>query len=318
MCRLCLLTATNIGPEVKKEIAHETLMRASHGDAGQRDGWGVTDGRRITRSVNWYFEDVPTWKHELFGDGFLLGHLRKASAGTRRTVAECHPYTFETNHGPLIAAHNGYFDGGRYTGWSNDMPGTDSYRALNQLALLINEQGVAELKPEIITDWLSTFYDTSHYAVMLLWRDRAYVVRGRTRPLSALRVGNGYLFHTDATVTKFMQDYIRAMYPSIEVGDAVQHVRDDIMISLSLGSPYVDMHVLKIEHTKRQYTQTVWETNPKTPAVTTAGNQLVRVGEVNDAATPRIYTVAPSVTKPRANAGTAVPVLTPQAAPIVR
>jgi hypothetical protein len=308
VCRLCLASFTNAPPGVKADIVHEILMRAANGDGGQRDGYGVSDMHGTVHSANWYYECIPTWKKQLDDSAWIMAHLRKASAGTQRTINEAHPYTFKTKFGTLHAAHNGYFAGTKYLNWSSGQPGTDSFRALSDLARLIDQQESNIITADLVNEWLSLYADDSHYAVMLHLGAHSYVLRGKTRPMAALRVGNGYIFHTDYAVLRQMEQYIPAMH-DLEVPDRTITLGDNMLVRVSLGRDKVILSELHPQHTKPTYGTTTWHTDPKQSAAT-AVNQ--NVDDTRRGAGS--YIVADTVTPPRPQKGLPVPAPTALAA----
>ncbi len=296
MCRLCLITTTELpdaGIDIqhfKAQLMHECMLRSSHEDGGQKDGWGVTDTQNIWRSTDWYFEDTPVWMRGINAQGIMFSHLRKASAGTGRTERDQHPYIFTVGGDQLIAVHNGYFDGTAHTGWSATTPNTDSYRALAELATMLEKKHAARITREIMNEWLSSFTDASHYALMIHWRDEVYLTRGNTRTLHGLPLGNGYLVHTSLPVVKQMRDYVQKLY-DLETPEIVA-VPINSLIRMRPGSLEVNTYALDIKHLRVQ--QAVWANSYPKANVTVPDRGSVNTSVVGDD-----YVIAPSVTTPR-------------------
>jgi hypothetical protein len=271
MCRLCAITATDFGDasiptSFKAQLVHECMMRSAHDELGQKDGWGVTDGHKIWASTNWYLESAPHWLPSIRQDGIIISHLRKASGGTGRTLQENHPYRFTIGAERLYAAHNGFFAGTNWEHWNTGDPATDSWRALNDLALLMTERHTDEIDASLVNDWLSKYEVGSHYAVLLWWRNRLYAIRGRTRTLAALPIGNGYLLHTNIDVLHIMRRYVAALY-EVETREPVI-IKDDRLVRFEMGNPEVIVSELHPTH-KAVYTQrATWQESnyPKTTA----------------------------------------------------
>ena len=298
---MCLITATDFGVRVpsyfKAQLVHECMLRTLHEDLGQRDGWGVTDTENIWKSPTFYLEDSPTWLPHVNNAGFIMSHLRKASGGTGHTRAENHPYTFSVNGETLIAMHNGFFEGAAWTGWKSNQPSTDSYRALLRLSTMMAEQHVDEITPELIEEWLSAYSDASHYAVVLHWKNQVYALRGKTRFLAALQIGNGYLVHTSYPVLRIMRDYVKHLY-DIDTPEP-NVITDNTMIRFPLGSLDIQSYALNPVH-KRDTTYSRSGADiyyPKAVVVTVHPNEKRNVGNIVRSNTD--YTTAPSVTNNR-------------------
>jgi predicted glutamine amidotransferase len=299
MCRMCLITATNFGEalvphDMKAQLVHECMLRVLHEDAGQRDGWGVTDMHTLWSSPQFYLDDAPIWLPKVRHDGYILSHLRKASGGTGRTRNENHPYSFKVGDQTLIAAHNGYFDGTAWTHWSNGQPATDSFRALNDLAMMMEERNTLDIDADLINEWLSKYGEGSHYAVILHWRGDIYALRGKTRTLSALQVGNGYLLNTSHTVLRVMREYLDRLY-DIKVSEP-QAMTDNTMVQFKLGSTHCVVSQLHPVHTRavvNAHWQQAVSVSPKTSVVVPEERR-------SDDIVPSGYVVAPSVLPRRA------------------
>lgn len=294
MCRLCAITATQFNVAVparfKAELVHECMLRSSNDEGGQRDGWGVTDMHVTYRHTAWYMDSTPVWLPRLSTSGFLMSHLRKASMNTGHTLSENHPYVFDINGERLIAAHNGFFEGTSWTNWATGNPNTDSYRALSDLAAVLRDD--PELTVEKINAWLSLYGEGSHYAVLLHWRDRLYALRGKTRTLAALPIGNGYLIHTNINLLHFMRRYVEEVY-RMEM-TAPSPIEDNTLVVFPLGSREVEVHTLAPQHKqpdKARWQQGTRDYSPKLPAV-------VNVNEKEGDGDSR-YVVAESITPRR-------------------
>lgn len=297
MCRLCAITTTQLVDgggaliDIKAQLMHECMMRSSHEEGGQKDGWGVTDMLMTWKNTSWYFEDTPTWLNDISTDDIIMSHLRKASAGTGRTVRDNHPYEFDVNGEQLTALHNGFFDGAGWTNWSADTPNTDSYRALNALVGLLQESDNGDITPEMISEWLSVYTDASHYALMIHWRGVLHIMRGNTRTLHALQLGNGYLVHTSLQVLDQMRQYVRVLYGIDTPASVIVPV--NTLVKLKPGSILVSSAPLNIRHVPTQSYQTRWDTNvhPKANVIVPASNQGSDISGADNS-----IIVAPSVT----------------------
>jgi len=295
MCRLCLATFTDVRIP-KAQLVHELMLRTSHDELGQKDGWGVTDTENTWRGSDWYFEDTPIWLRRVNQRKFIISHLRKASGGTGRTRIENHPYHFDVNGETLIAVHNGYFSGTKYV-YNQGTPNTDSYRALSILATMMAERHTDDIDADLINEWLGQFQDDSHYAVMLHWRDHVYALRGKTRTLAALEVGNGYLVHTNIKALAFAKAYLAAVH-GIENDRVPYPIADNKLLRFPLGAGEVVVSDIDPKHVQAQTSTVVWSnTAPKTQTPSTSvsvRNASDDLGESNQR-----FVIAPPVTTPR-------------------
>lgn len=206
MCRLTAITATDIPPQVKAFMLNDLMLRGNADDA-QHDGWGIATEHEILRksALSYWSSSPDSWMPRAEQlSSLVIGHVRKASLNTHRTLLESHPYEFEVEGGSrLTIAHNGLILGFPYiynTGTAAE-PNTDTFRAakvlaetLQHLSAVNPNQGVDK---EVVESWASQFTTGSAYVFMIMYRGRLVVVRGpATRTMHLAQLGNGYVLHT--------------------------------------------------------------------------------------------------------------------------
>ncbi len=309
MCRLSGVTFNTEAVGIDTGVLlHEMMFRAAVEELGQKDGWGVADARNQWRSLHWYVEDVPMYLPDLDRTDMLIGHVRKRSTGTGSTVNENHPYAWQIGDELLTAAHNGWIDGTNWKEWSQGHPQTDSWRALNDLAVILAAENSPDISADIVNRWLSEYHTGSHYAFLIKWKGRMHAIRGKTRTLNVLRVTDaGWLINTSGNVLRLMKRYLKEV-EDIE-SENVLYIKDNNMLTFGLNEPEYVWHELDPKHKERVYpaTQSAWsgntwrDNNSKNETTTVAGNARNDDGDKDT----QIIT-APSVTSPRKGRGTVV------------
>lgn len=233
MCRLAAITATNI-PLSTKVALLDRLMLMGNADR-QTDGWGVADeSGNGAKSGGDYFRGVPTWMRR-FRNEIFIGHVRSASFGTEMGTDAAHPYVFKDDTGAVdfIGAHNGQFLGT----WKNQPTGlpnavnTDSWRAFFQLHKKIAGRII---EPDIVTDWLSVYDDTSAFALLILQNNILSVVRNSQRTLHMARIGNGFVIHTAKEALESLAEYATSFRLVI---DNIEAVPEQTLVQIGRGQP---------------------------------------------------------------------------------
>lgn len=203
MCRLTAIT----GSDPMRLHYLDRLLLMAELDGGQNDGFGITDGTFLYKTECKYSETIPGWitLPEFQNAPFILSHVRKASAYTGKGKAESHPYEFTVRGMPFMCAHNGYIYGTGTHRFQSDDPDTDSWRAFNALAALVEQEG--EITPDVIHNWLLPYNESSLIGIMILWNRQLYIFR-HNKPLHYMPFSDGYIIHTSDEVLKRFQRYL--------------------------------------------------------------------------------------------------------------
>jgi predicted glutamine amidotransferase len=289
MCRLFALTFTDL-LEYKASWT-DRLFLVSQTDEGQNDGWGITDGNELAKTQLMYSACTPLWMHTLAPTAPWMGHVRKASAGTGRTLLEAHPYQFDVHGASLYCAHNGKIDG---TVWNNGtgIPNTDSYRAFLALSNMMNKNHHEALTTHLLSEWLKEFTDTSQLAMLFHYHNQIVALR-KDRSLHHMRIGNGYAVHTSKDVLEIFKRYIKIVN-NVDSGDIVE-IPTNSMTVFEAGSDSIVQIAVDIQM------RTYWKGN-------TVKNEVSPAGITNTVTTPKTLppatdggakTFSTSVTRPK-------------------
>lgn len=214
MCRLSAITTTNKKAALKRLVFH-TMMIASQADDDQSYGCGVSDGKQLIKSGKPYLEvDGMEWISGLDPQRVWIGHVRKPSKGVAAADSKAsHPYGFENNGNPFVAAHNGWV-AGTAVHKAGD-PDTDSWRAFTALEQKLNG---ADITYEAVQKWLGTFGAGSSYSFLFTQRDKLIGVAGH-RPLHFMRWGDGVIINT----SEFVLNAVASFLSQFERNDSVMY-----------------------------------------------------------------------------------------------
>jgi predicted glutamine amidotransferase len=203
MCRLTALTA-DVGHDHTIDIINQSMFL--HATEDQRHGWGISDGVKVWKSEGIYGTN-SSWMNGLSKNKIVIGHVRSASLNTGVSTLEAHPFIFRK----FIGMHNGQFEATNIAPLlrHKDMPWSDSYFAFRWLNFDLSDKN--EIGPTIIQNWLSNFWNTSTFAVMLL-NDKAelIIVRDNIRKLFAFQINkSGWLIMSSEKKIFAMLDFVK-------------------------------------------------------------------------------------------------------------
>jgi len=205
MCRIAALLGDF---PYKRELMHQAMLLGSV-EHFQYDGWGVTDGRTLSKSENPFYEDgcIPS----LTGNHWL-GHVRAASNGTELSKEAAHPYHLNCFYG----VHNGRMD--EVIKLDIHGPDTDSYRAFYYLARMCARDGIQPdtlydaLCDSLFAEWMNLFGPQSSFAFGILTRDEVIFIRNKERELWAVTTNYGTVVHSSPLALKRVLSYARNYY----------------------------------------------------------------------------------------------------------
>lgn len=201
MCRLVAIT----GNLMFRDIILHTALLASNAD-NQKDGWGISDGLVVHKSKREYHADAALpYIHSLNENNIWIGHVRQATLGMETSEKASHPFLFDINGKPLVAAHNGTIG----IPVEEAKIKSDSFVVFSLLADYIKEHGMS---PNTIQRWISHFEKEAlraSYAFMLMYEGRLYVLRNKQRTLHKINIGDAVVIHTSAstletTITNYL------------------------------------------------------------------------------------------------------------------
>lgn len=242
MCRMALVTSTRQTPRPVLDL----LLRMGQEDNGQNDGAGVYIGGEVYTTASPLQDWSAPWMRDATSYVPMLGHRRKASTGTGRTLLESHPYKYTVGDDMLVFAHNGYISG---TGSSKvNEPNTDSWRAGRHLADMLAEGRTFDAA--LITEWLSGYTDAA-FAMMFFWKDQIFLTRNSKRTFFLRQVGDGYIgasSHAALTATT------ESLYDAADLKGDVLILLPDQLVAMQCGSH--ELTVLgDVKPTYKTYTQ---------------------------------------------------------------
>lgn len=242
-----------------------------------------------------------------------VGHIRKASVNTGKTKEEAHPYYFElpqreqTDELPFapfdsfFAAHNGIFHGTKWDiGPRATSPNTDSWRAFEQLRLLMQQMEYPDLTPELFNAWTPHFEDNSQFALLFHWQGEVIAVRN-DRPLHCMTFGNGNIIHTSDVLLKILKSWIKYEF-DLDCGE-VLFLRAKAMTEFQTGGDIVIVNDLEMKFKPRTYVNNNyagWQQGSQGNATSPGGSASAQsVSSANSEGANETVTYSPSVTKPR-------------------
>lgn len=242
MCRISLLTATDV-PQYSAALLLHDLMLRSNADS-QPDGWGIyLDGCGIQhKSAAPYWQGSSQWMHDYmdqstpdgYNNGVMLGHVRTASAYTGRADKDSHPFTFLNDDGSVrfVAAHNGQINGS-YVPYVYDAsaPNVDSYRAFLKLSEMLGADGTIDAS--LIDAWLAHYECGSAFVITLIRNGTLYVLRNDKRPLHFANIGNGFVFNTSLMILEASRDYAKRVL-GLDMTDP-KGMRHNMLFEIPIG-----------------------------------------------------------------------------------
>jgi len=268
MCRICALTNTDHSPIFRPLLMHTMMLSANADSVPQRDGWGVTDGNYLCKAEGSFRNYLhSSWMENMETRHMWLGHVRNASTGTSTTKEASHPYRFKH----FVGVHNGNF-GGTWREMPNgtvpDSINTDSWRAFYILDMML-EQG--KFLPSIVDEWVSRFDDDSAFVVMLLHNQQLHIIRGpKTRDMYYGEHGNGFIFHTDATVLKTTHDWANWY-----TGEGIVDIQEFPELHYARLDPGTQefAELRKLDYTPHKITRSFTQSSYAAPAAQTAADR---------------------------------------------
>jgi hypothetical protein len=261
VCRLMAITepAREGGlDQATRLVILERMLLLSMCDEAQVDGTGVSDGVMWWKSPQPAWEAGNGWQARMHDTRPLMGHVRKSSHTTGRTVKEAHPFVYalsdEENGPELHLAHNGFFTGNDARQWSQkDLPDSDTYWAGKVLADELRRTRPERLNAQILQSWLTHFSTGSTFSLMMFYGDRFTVLRGKDRPMTAFEFGGGYILNTSAKVGGLMREYVKSLDLDIHIGETVEAAEEGSLLQFDLNGRLLEEESGKIEIKLRTY-----------------------------------------------------------------
>jgi len=207
MCRLLLLTATDLSRRDVADIVDRTLLLSA--GEGNHHGWGILTSNKLFKDGGSYLYRKDDWINTASEQERIvpvIAHVRAASRGTRISNAEAQPFLLSENGMPqLSGVHNGTI----YRSWADnqvplDSPHSDTFRVFHRLYRMLGNQWVDRA---IIEEWLSVYEKQSSFAIMLRRGKRIAVFRNDKRMLYYSYVGNGLFITTSLGVARHIVEW---------------------------------------------------------------------------------------------------------------
>lgn len=206
MCRLMLLTATDLSRRDAKDITDRTMLLSA--GEGNHHGWGILTANKLFKGIESYLYRNSSWMDVAIDQDRIIpimAHVRAASRGTRITEAEVQPFLFSDGSSQLTGMHNGTM----YRSWADnkvplDSPHSDTYRIFHRLYRMLGDGWVSK---NLIEEWLSAYEEQSSFAIMLRRGKNIAVFRNEKRALYYSFVGNGIFVTTSFGVAQHIVDW---------------------------------------------------------------------------------------------------------------
>ncbi len=207
MCRLLLLTATDISRRDIADIVDRTLLLSA--GEGNHHGWGILTANKLFKDAGSYLYRKDAWINVASQQERIIpvmAHVRSASRGTRISNAEVQPFLLSENNMPQLSGiHNGTI----YRSWADnqvslDSPSSDTFRIFHRLYRMLGNRWVDKA---IIEEWMSAYEKQSSFAIMLRRGKKIAVFRNDKRMLYYSYIGNGVFITTSLGVAHHIVEW---------------------------------------------------------------------------------------------------------------